>query len=299
MLDPAVHAQLAALLPPSALLTAPRTRGPTSATGSRSTARVPAAVAIPENEAQVVAILQALPRSARAGRRPRRGDEPVRRRDAGPQRRRAVAGQVHADPRDRPARAHRGRRSRACATSRSPKRRRRTGSSTRRIRRRRSPARSAATSPRTPAASIASSTGSPCTTCGACAACSSPARSSSSAATRSTRPATTCSRSINGSEGLLAVITEITVKLTPKPQQAQVALAAFDDIVQAGAAVVRRHLGGHRARRPRDDGPGGHARGRGVRPRRTIRSTRRPCCWSRPTARRRKSPPRWRRSGAC
>src|SRR4029453_5638875 len=42
---------------------------------------------------------------------------------------------------------------------------------------------------------------------------------------------------INGSEGLLAVITEITVKLTPMPQQAQVALAAFDDLVAAGAAV--------------------------------------------------------------
>ncbi len=42
---------------------------------------------------------------------------------------------------------------------------------------------------------------------------------------------------INGSEGLLAVITEITVKLTPNPQQAQVALAAFDDLVGAGAAV--------------------------------------------------------------
>lgn len=42
---------------------------------------------------------------------------------------------------------------------------------------------------------------------------------------------------ITGSEGLLAVITEITVKLTPKPQLAQVALAAFDDIEKAGAAV--------------------------------------------------------------
>ena len=30
-----------------------------------------------------------------------------------------------------------------------------------------------------------------------------------------------------------------------------------------------------------------------------IRSTRRRCCWSKPTARRRKWPPRWRRSGAC
>jgi glycolate oxidase len=43
---------------------------------------------------------------------------------------------------------------------------------------------------------------------------------------------------IHGSEGMLAVITEITVKLTPKPQHAQVALAAFDDVVQAGAAVA-------------------------------------------------------------
>jgi len=42
---------------------------------------------------------------------------------------------------------------------------------------------------------------------------------------------------VNGSEGLLAVITEVTVKLTPKPLLAQVALAAFDDIERAGAAV--------------------------------------------------------------
>jgi len=42
---------------------------------------------------------------------------------------------------------------------------------------------------------------------------------------------------ITGSEGLLAVITQITVKLLPKPQLAQVALAAFDDLEQAGAAV--------------------------------------------------------------
>jgi len=42
---------------------------------------------------------------------------------------------------------------------------------------------------------------------------------------------------INGSEGLLAVITEITVKLLPKPQLAQVALAAFADVERAGAAV--------------------------------------------------------------
>jgi len=42
---------------------------------------------------------------------------------------------------------------------------------------------------------------------------------------------------VNGSEGLLAVMTEITVKLLPKPQYAQVACAAFDDLENAGAAV--------------------------------------------------------------
>jgi glycolate oxidase len=41
-----------------------------------------------------------------------------------------------------------------------------------------------------------------------------------------------------GSEGLLAVITEVTVKLTPKPQDACCVLAAFDDVVKAGAAVA-------------------------------------------------------------
>jgi glycolate oxidase len=42
---------------------------------------------------------------------------------------------------------------------------------------------------------------------------------------------------ITGSEGLLAITTQITVKLLPRPQEAQVALAAFDDIEKAGAAV--------------------------------------------------------------
>jgi glycolate oxidase len=43
---------------------------------------------------------------------------------------------------------------------------------------------------------------------------------------------------INGSEGLLAVITEVTVKLIPKPQTAQVALAAFADVGTAADAVA-------------------------------------------------------------
>jgi len=41
-----------------------------------------------------------------------------------------------------------------------------------------------------------------------------------------------------GSEGLLAVITEVSVKLLPKPQRAQVVMASFDDVEKAGAAVA-------------------------------------------------------------
>jgi glycolate oxidase len=41
-----------------------------------------------------------------------------------------------------------------------------------------------------------------------------------------------------GSEGLLGVITEVTVKLTPKAQDAKCVLAAFDDVAKAGDAVA-------------------------------------------------------------
>jgi glycolate oxidase len=41
-----------------------------------------------------------------------------------------------------------------------------------------------------------------------------------------------------GSEGMLAVITEVTVKLIPKPQSARCIMASFDDIESAGAAVA-------------------------------------------------------------
>jgi glycolate oxidase len=43
---------------------------------------------------------------------------------------------------------------------------------------------------------------------------------------------------LTGSEGLLAVTTEITVKLLPKPVKAQVVLAAFDSVIRAGEAVA-------------------------------------------------------------
>ncbi len=41
-----------------------------------------------------------------------------------------------------------------------------------------------------------------------------------------------------GSEGMLGVIVEATVKLLPRPERAQVVLAAFDDIEKAGDAVA-------------------------------------------------------------
>ncbi|WP_152089643.1 FAD-linked oxidase C-terminal domain-containing protein [Azospira sp. I09] len=43
---------------------------------------------------------------------------------------------------------------------------------------------------------------------------------------------------LNGSEGMLAVITEVLVKLTPKPQVAKVVLAYFDSVTKAGNAVA-------------------------------------------------------------
>jgi glycolate oxidase len=42
---------------------------------------------------------------------------------------------------------------------------------------------------------------------------------------------------MTGSEGMLGVIVEITVRLLPLPERAQVILAAFDDVGKAGAAV--------------------------------------------------------------
>ncbi len=43
---------------------------------------------------------------------------------------------------------------------------------------------------------------------------------------------------MTGSEGMLGIVVEVTVKLLPIPERAQVALASFDDIAQAGNAVA-------------------------------------------------------------
>jgi glycolate oxidase len=41
-----------------------------------------------------------------------------------------------------------------------------------------------------------------------------------------------------GSEGMLLVVTEVTLKLLPKPELAQVVMASFDDVGKAGEAVA-------------------------------------------------------------
>jgi glycolate oxidase len=41
-----------------------------------------------------------------------------------------------------------------------------------------------------------------------------------------------------GSEGLLMIVTEVTVKLIPRPQLAQLVMASFDDVGKAGEAVA-------------------------------------------------------------
>ncbi|MGH8763327.1 MAG: FAD-linked oxidase C-terminal domain-containing protein [Nitrosospira sp.] len=43
---------------------------------------------------------------------------------------------------------------------------------------------------------------------------------------------------MTGSEGMLGIVTEVTVKLTPRPEKAQVVMASFDDIRKAGDAVA-------------------------------------------------------------
>jgi glycolate oxidase len=49
---------------------------------------------------------------------------------------------------------------------------------------------------------------------------------------------------LTGSEGLLGVVTEVTVKLLPLPERAQVVMAGFDSVQQAGDAVGAVIAGG-------------------------------------------------------
>lgn len=43
---------------------------------------------------------------------------------------------------------------------------------------------------------------------------------------------------MTGSEGMLGIVTEVLVKLIPKPEKAQLVMAAFDDVQKAGDAVA-------------------------------------------------------------
>ena len=237
MLDPAVHAQLAAILPPSALLTTTEETTPYECDGLTMYRRLPAAVAIPENEAQVVEILKRC-HAARV---------PVVARGAGtglsggavPHRqgvllslakfRRIIA----VDPLTRTAVVQPGVRNLAISEAAAPY--------------------GLYYAP-DPSSQIA------CTIGGNVAENAGGVHCLKYGLTvhnvRRVRGVLITGEIVEfggealdsagydllalvtGSEGLLAVITEITVKLTPKPQIAQVALAAFADVGTAGAAVA-------------------------------------------------------------
>jgi glycolate oxidase len=112
-------------------------------------------------------------------------------------------------------------------------------SSIRPIRRASSRARSAATSPRTPAGRGRSSTALPATTSSRSRWCSpngTPIRTGG----RTTKNVTgyDLRRLFTGAEGTLGTITEITLKLLPKPRFARAALAVFDRIDDAARTVT-------------------------------------------------------------
>jgi len=168
MLAPAVHEKLAAILPRESVLTAPEDTKPYECDGLTLFRETPAAVVLPETEAQIVAILKAchaagVPVVARgAGTGLSGGAMPHR--DGVVLSTAKLKKIVSIDPLTRTAVVQPGVRNLAISEAAA-----RYGLYYAPTRRRRSRARSAATSPRTPAACTASSTDSRCTTCGACA----------------------------------------------------------------------------------------------------------------------------------
>ena len=71
---------------------------------------------------------------------------------------------------------------------------------------------------------------------------------------------------MTGSEGLLGVVTEVTVRILKKPETARAVLIGFP-VSEAGGRMRRRHhRGRHHSRRHGDDGQAGDPRGGGVRP---------------------------------
>ena len=82
---------------------------------------------------------------------------------------------------------------------------------------------------------------------------------------------------MTGSEGLLGVVTEVTVRILPKPTAARALLIGFAN--DRGRRRVRRRgdRRRHHSGRHGDDGPAGDPRRRGVCRRPAIRSTSRRC----------------------
>jgi glycolate oxidase len=52
-----------------------------------------------------------------------------------------------------------------------------------------------------------------------------------------------------GSEGMLGVVVEVTVRLLPMPRRVELLLAAFDDVGRCADAVGTLIASGHRTRR--------------------------------------------------
>ncbi len=67
-----------------------------------------------------------------------------------------------------------------------------------------------------------------------------------------------------GSEGLLGVVVEVTVRLLPRPPVAKVLLASFDDVIASGSASCSRRLAPPRCDRPKTR-PSASASGPGAR----------------------------------
>ena len=73
---------------------------------------------------------------------------------------------------------------------------------------------------------------------------------------------------ITGSEGLLGVVTEVTVRILKKPETARAVLIGFPDVRGRRRMRLAHHRRRHHPGRHGDDGPAGDPRGRGIRPRR-------------------------------
>ena len=70
---------------------------------------------------------------------------------------------------------------------------------------------------------------------------------------------------ITGSEGLLGVVTEVTVRILKKPECARAVLVGFASSEDAGECVEQDHRRRHHPRRHGDDGRAGDPCGRGIR----------------------------------